>query len=617
MEMRDPLQPARAAFAQGRIADSRRHCRERLAVAPHDAEALHLAAIVELQSGAPAAALELIDRAISQRPGDPRAQQTRGLILSMSGARAEAIAAFREALRLDPAFADAHASLGLALLQSGDAAGAVAHLEKAVAMRAMPQWQYNLALAQARLGRPDAAQGALRAAIAGRPDFAPAHGLLGTLLMQQGDAASAETAFRSALAAGANAADVHNNLGAALMALGRFGDAESSLRASLAIDPRLAHAWNNLGNVVRRAGRREEAQSSFREAVRIDPAFAPAWVNLGNALRESGRYDEAIEALERALSLDPDSAEAHLSKAICHLVRGELEAGWAEYRWRAGAPPRGDDVSEFARRVESREPIEIVGEQGLGDALFFLRWAQPLANAGAKLAFRGDARLHPLLAPSGVFAKFSARETNSPSQAGTIAAGDLPRLARGKAPSTPPPFVLRPDDALVRDARTRLASFGAAPYIGVCWRAGIANVSGAEHLSKRIDPAKLGAALRESRGTLVSVQRGPERAEAGALEAAAGRKVYDCSADNDDLARMLALLAILDDYVGVSSTNIHLRAGLARPARILVPLPPEWRYGAAGERSAWFPQFTLYREDRDAAWDPALDRLARDLREAA
>src|SRR5262249_16243996 len=128
-EVTDSLHAARAALSQGRIADTRRMCAERLQRAPDDAEALHLAAIAELQSGAPAAALQLIDRAIASGGPDPRAHQTRGLILSASGARPEAIAAFSEALRLDPAFADAHASLGLALLQAGDAAAAAEHLE--------------------------------------------------------------------------------------------------------------------------------------------------------------------------------------------------------------------------------------------------------------------------------------------------------------------------------------------------------------------------------------------------------------------------------------------------------------------------------------------------------
>ena len=59
---------------------------------------------------------------------------------------------------------------------------------------------------------------------------------------------------------------------------------------------------------------------------------------------------------------------------------------------------------------------------------------------------------------------------------------------------------------------------------------------------------------------------------------------------------MLALLALLDDYVGVSNTNMHLRAGVNRTAKVLVPAPPEWRWMAEGKESPWFPGFTVYRQ---------------------
>ena len=39
-----------------------------------------------------------------------------------------------------------------------------------------------------------------------------------------------------------------------------------------------------------------------------------------------------------------------------------------------------------------------MGEQGLGDVLFFLRWARLLRERGATLDFAGDARLHGMLA---------------------------------------------------------------------------------------------------------------------------------------------------------------------------------------------------------------------------
>ena len=73
---------------------------------------------------------------------------------------------------------------------------------------------------------------------------------------------------------------------------------------------------------------------------------------------------------------------------------------------------------------------------------------------------------------------------------------------------------------------------------------------------------------------------------------------------------MTALLAVLDDYVGVSNTNMHLRAGIGLPAKVLVPYPPEFRWMAAGERSPWFPGRGVFRQRADRSWDDALARLA-------
>ena len=67
---------------------------------------------------------------------------------------------------------------------------------------------------------------------------------------------------------------------------------------------------------------------------------------------------------------------------------------------------------------------------------------------------------------------------------------------------------------------------------------------------------------------------------------------------------MLALLALLDDYVGVSNTNMHLRAGVGKPARVLVPSPPDWRWMMNHARtSPWFPGFSIYRQSLRGDWD--------------
>jgi hypothetical protein len=76
---------------------------------------------------------------------------------------------------------------------------------------------------------------------------------------------------------------------------------------------------------------------------------------------------------------------------------------------------------------------------------------------------------------------------------------------------------------------------------------------------------------------------------------------------------MLALLALIDDYIGVSNTNMHLRAGVGKTARVLVPCPAEWRWMAKGNRSPWFPGFSIYRQENNGDWSNALAQLAADL----
>ena len=91
------------------------------------------------------------------------------------------------------------------------------------------------------------------------------------------------------------------------------------------------------------------------------------------------------------------------------------------------------------------------------------------------------------------------------------------------------------------------------------------------------------------------------------------REVHDFSALNDDLEDMLALLGLIDDYVGVSNTNMHLRAGVGGRARVLVSNPPEWRWMTDGETSPWFPGYKVYRQAVTGDWSGALVTLTHDM----
>jgi hypothetical protein len=132
-------------------------------------------------------------------------------------------------------------------------------------------------------------------------------------------------------------------------------------------------------------------------------------------------------------------------------------------------------------------------------------------------------------------------------------------------------------------------------------------------LFKRVPPAALGQALRRARGTLISVQRGALNGDLAQLAAAVQRKVHDFSDVNGDLPAALAVLSLLDDYVAVSNTNVHLNDALGRRSRVLVTTPAEWRWCIEGERSPWLTHARLYRQALEGAWHGALARLEEDL----
>jgi hypothetical protein len=390
-------------------------------------------------------------------------------------------------------------------------------------------------------------------------------------------------------------ADLMCNLGLVYLALGRLDEAEEALVQSLAALPRGADALNNLGLVRRERGDPQAAERLAREALDARPGFVQARFNLAMALLAQGRWAEAWPDFAYRPNAMVNLRDPHLAAQLPH-----------ESSLPAPASPG---------------KLVLHGEQGLGDTLFFLRFTAALAPWHGRMGFWGDERLFPLLAPSGLFDEFipaaGRPELSFRAPPWPVWVGDLPHLvARGADPGLPPPLPLTADPARVARFRKALAALGPAPWVGVAWRAGLPR-EGRIALSKQVPPGLLAAALRAGGGTVIAVQRAPAAGEIARFARDLGRTVHDFSAVNGDLEDALALLDVLDELVGVSNTNVHLRAGLGRRSRVLVPWPPEWRWPAVPGRPPWFPDCAAYRQAADGSWAAALDRLSEVLGEDA
>jgi hypothetical protein len=270
--------------------------------------------------------------------------------------------------------------------------------------------------------------------------------------------------------------------------------------------------------------------------------------------------------------------------------------------------------------------VHLVGEQGLGDELFLLRFARLLHQVGARLRFLPDPKILELLRRHGEpIAEFIDGESVDPS-AELMMIGDLPHALRDGAIAAqlrelsrefdyPAPLALKVTGEATASLQEQLRRCGPPPYLAVTWHGGTPpaqqRATWAQH--KALEPALVGKVLRDVPCTVICVQRNPVPEHLRAFTAALGRPAHDFSGLNDDLVAMAALLSTVDEYVCVSNTNTHIRAGTGRSARVLVPCPPEWRWPAGRSTSPWFPSFSVYHQRPDGDWAKALQALGLDL----
>jgi tetratricopeptide (TPR) repeat protein len=554
----------------------------------------------------------------------------RGMQQVRAGDFQEAARSFERALQQMPELAEVHAMRGDALLRASKPDMALASAERALRLR--PDWAEALMLRgniEAELGRFAAAEASFRGAMPALGAGVQAN--LGNVLLEQGKFEDALGAFDAALRLRDDPA-LHAGRARALFGLGRRDDAERAWRSVLEREPGSLEAMEQLLQIYMGARRIDELDEICARGRAAAPGDAVFLIGQGFAAWQRDRADEAIALYREAarIAQGNDQAlhrEANLNEAICLLKLGRWGEGWRRYLFRLDRkalleryPLLAPDPAALAAASAPRR-IRIHLEQGLGDELFFLRFAPVLRAAGHALSYRGQPKLIQLLsARADLLEGVGSEDEPDPRPCDVeLLSSDL-ALASGRelAPALP----LAPEPARLEKAAARLRAFGPPPYIGVTWGAGLTveeqkSFQDRAIWVKRVPPAELGELMRGLRASVVLLQRKPDAQDVAAFCGALGRPALDASDCNDDLRDAIALLSLLEDYVGVSNTNMHLMAGLTgKRARVLVQSPPEWRWAMAGEESPWFPGFKLYRQARDRSWNEPLHRLRADLESA-
>ena len=432
---------------------------------------------------------------------------------------------------------------------------------------------------------------------------------------RRGDIDAAERAYQAALAADPAQPLALHYLGVARYQRGRLAEALPLLERAAALVPGEAEFHNNLGLVLAALDRNEEAVAAYRRSLAIKPDHATAWNNLGLVLQAMNRLPEAIDAFRDALGPAPEFAHAHWNLALALLAHGEYAEGWREYEWRLRLPELGGRATAPpAPRWQGEDlggkTLLVTTEQGLGDAIQFVRYASTVAMRGARVIMQAPVPLRRLLASAAGIGSTIAVGEAVPACDCSIPLLSIPGVIGVTADDRTciVPY-LRSDAARREAVAAEIASMaGGARRIGVAW-------SGSPHNAndrRRSLPLAALASLFEIPGIAwFSLQKGEDEAQVAQLPAVASRlKRVEARNDFDGTA---ALVDALDAVVTVDTSIAHLAGALGRPVHILLPFAPDWRWGTRGHETPWYPTARLFRQAATGDWASAVAVLRAEL----
>ena len=361
------------------------------------------------------------------------------------------------------------------------------------------------------------------------------------------------------------------------------------------------------------AGRLEEAEALVRPHLATGSGPLVLWRLLVQAIRPQGRIAETQAIQEMLVAAVPGDYAMRFDLSETLLLQGEFERGWREYRHRYSLPHTTVIERKVQRPRWDGRPIPgktllIHDEQGYGDTFQFLRlvrWARE--RSGAHVILEVNAESASLAQRSSGFDTLVVRGSLPPAFDVHCELMSLPMVMGLKLADLPGPMpYLSADPQRVARWQQRLAGLP-RPLVAVVWAGRPTHFNDANR-SLRLDEL---APLARPDVTFLSIQKGPAAEQAASPPP--GMSIVSLSDEIQDFEDTAAILSIADLLISVDSSPVHLAGALGRPAWVMLPFVPDWRWLLGRSDTPWYPTVQLFRQNARGDWRGVMTAMASEL----
>jgi len=611
------------ALQTGEASISLEICKRLIQNSPNNEDVLHLTGLAYRACGQPHEGRINIEKAAALSPHNVAILNNLGLILMESGEVGRAIVILERAIDLQSSFPTTHANLGHAYLKSENKKNAERSYRTAlrynpVQVDALSNLVQILA-AESRLDELNLDVN--NPQLPNVPDVLKARGIVA---MHEQKYEAAVECFETAILQSHASPALLNHLAIANSKLGHTEQSLNLLEQVIKDAPQFSESYTNAADILKYSDP-EKAIPYCEAARRLDPENSHICDLLGFLHFLAGRNEEAIKFYDLALRYDPAFLRAVFHKAGASFLTGDFETAWQCYLRRYG--PQHSEGSPFPDTLDCSllepslgEQVAIWTDQGLGDEILQLGLVHDLFKAGQLHTLSTSARLVPLAERSFPGTRvlsheqckdLSDSEWSIDKQCPAIGLGLRYRRSWQDFPDRASYLLADPDRAMAVRQRY-LGESGLRPLVGLSWRS--ANtLFGAE---KSLDLAFLLSFFSDDNMTWVNLQYGDVTQEIQSVNTSI---IHDPSIDPlQDMDAFAAQVAALDLVITTSNTTAHMAGALGKPTITLVPRRGPgwlWYWFDARSDSPWYPNMTLFRQDKDGNWASTLTAAAQAARE--
>ena len=403
--------------------------------------------------------------------------------------------------------------------------------------------------------------------------------------------------YQSALAQHPYSFDVHYHLGTTYSHLSQWSDAITHYELALKIEPEHCCTMMAVANVYNLSGQPEKALNLYERVLTKDPHNVTAKYNYGYTLKQQGKLPDAISIYSQVLADQPDYALAHFSLALTYLTLGNFEQGLEEYEWRTRLyrePLPEVKAPRWQGEDLMHKSILLLSEQGLGDTLQFVRYAQQLKTMGAQVILMTQEPLVKLLTLCPYLDNVLSTKEPTPDTDYWLPLMSLPHQFKTTLKTIPAqaPY-LKSHPHITAYWRSYFAE-DTKFKIGICWQGN--DIYHAQPLKYAVQQKSIPLQIIMGISAVEHVSIYSLQQQLGIEQIAAlpNPKMLHTFDDSFDVAHgrfmdSAAVISNLDLIISADTAIAHLAGALAKPVWLLVPAHCDWRWMQDRTDSPWYP----------------------------